>query len=485
MRPIYSALGLSVGTVLTRQKEPDERRVGYACDVTYGTSQQIAFDYLLDGLERRRAANSRGAAAPSPLLRGLCFSIVDEADGVLIDEARTPLLLATERSTPEQRTVYRRALRLAKALEDGTHFRIRGAAGPVELNDAGRQRLAELAAPLPGFWSGPRRREEWVTRALTALHVFTRDRDYLVRDGCVEIIDAPTGRAAPDRSWGQGLHQLIEVKEGCEITAERETLARISFQRFFRRYLRLSGMTGTAREVAGELASVYGLQVTPIPTRLPCLRIDHGTRVFPRSDDKWQAVVESVRRFHEAGRPVLVGTCSVEASEGLSQRLDSCGLPHRVLNARQDAEEAAVVAEAGGAGRITVATSMAGRGTDICLDPGVAERGGLHVIVTQRADAARIDRQLRGRSSRQGDPGSCESILSLCDDPVRDYWPGPVWRLLSRCVPRGGRLPGRLGVWLTRIPQGAEEKRHAGLRKNLLAAESQLDDALAFAGEGE
>lgn len=482
MRPLYAALGLSVGTVTGAESDPAARRAAYACDVAYATSQQIAFDYLRDRLVRR--APDR-AGSDALLLRGLCFAIVDEADSVLIDEARTPLLLAAGRGTPEQVATYRRALRLARALEPDVHFAVDRRRGAVELGPAGRERLAALAAPLPGFWTGPRRREEWVVRALAALHVYVRDRDYLVRDGGVEIIDRSTGRAMPDRSWGQGLHQLIELAEGLEPTPERETLARITYQRFFRRYLRLSGMSGTAREVAGELSSVYGLAVQRVPTRLPCPRIDVGTRVFARSGAKWSAVVERVAELHRSGRAVLVGTASVEASELLSGRLAERGLEHRVLNARQDAEEAAIVADAGQAGRITVATSMAGRGTDIALGPGVAEAGGLHVIATERAEAARVDRQLQGRASRQGDPGSFEAILSLDDAPVRAWFPRWLLDLLARLAPAGTSLPRKLGAWLTRLPQAAEERRHASLRRRLMAAEDRLEETLAFAGEGE
>ena len=310
--------------------------------------------------------------------------------------------------------------------------------------ERGRQRLEELAAALAGVWSGPRRREEWVDKALRALHCFVRDQHYLVRNGRVEIIDQPTGRAAPDRSWEQGLHQLIEIKEGCDLTPERETLARISYQQFFRRYLRLSGMTGTAREVARELWSVYRLNTLVIRPRLPVRRRSWGSRVFPTQESKWQAVVARVRQLQKLGRPVLVGTCSLAASEQLSARLTAAGFPHRVLNARQDANEAAIVAEAGRRGRITVATNMAGRGTDIGLGPGVTENGGLHVIATQRAEARRIDRQLFGRCGRQGDPGSYEEILSLEDEPVKLFYPAGIRSFLTRRIEAGGALRGRM-----------------------------------------
>jgi preprotein translocase subunit SecA len=495
MRPVYEALGLSVGSVTERETAAAARREAYACDVTYGTAKQIAFDYLRDGLargrHRRRAPVRLGdldraePAAGGLLLRGLCFAIVDEADSVLIDEARTPLILSSSVGSADRRKLYRTALRLARQLETGRHYVLDRRARTVDLAEAGRARLEELTKSLPGIWSGPRRREEWVVRALTALHLFVRDRHYLVRDGKVQIIDASTGRLSPDRSWERGLHQLIELKEGCDLTPERETIARISYQQFFRRYLRLGGMTGTAREVAPELRSAYRLDTQAVPTRRPLRRRSLGTRVFPSQGAKWRAVVERVREIHRRGRPVLVGTWSVEASERLSGLLEQAGLPHRVLNARHDAQEAAIVAEAGQAGRITVATNMAGRGTDIRLGTGVAERGGLHVIATQRSDARRIDRQLFGRCGRQGDPGSFEAIYSLEDDPVALYFPAGMLRLLGGGRREGAPLPPHLGEWLTSIPQRSEEKSHAQMRRNLIDVEEYLGDLLAFAGPGE
>ena len=277
---------------------------------------------------------------------------------------------------------------------------------------------------------------------------------------------------------------MIEIKEGCELSPERETLARISYQQFFRRYLRLSGMTGTAREVASELWSVYRLNPVTIPTRLPVRRRSLGTRLFATSDARWDAVAERVRELQRFGRPVLVGTGSVEASEHLGALLAERGLPHRVLNARQDDQEAAIVAEAGRRGRITVATNMAGRGTDIRLGPGVIESGGLHVIATQRSEARRIDRQLFGRCGRQGDPGSYEEFLSLEDDSLAGFFPAGLQRLLAdRC--RASTTALGWAKLLMRVPQRAEERRHARVRKGLLAMEEYLGQLLAFSGPGE
>jgi preprotein translocase subunit SecA len=458
------------------------------------TSKQVAFDYLRDGLERRRqkgrlalriARLKREPQTTQLLLRGLCFGIVDEADSVLIDEACTPLILSGPAAKGDSSETYRQAVHLARALEGGADFRLHAREGRVEFTERGRQRLEELAARLEGVWSGPRRREEWVDKALRALHCFARDQHYLVRNDRVEIIDQPTGRTAPDRSWERGLHQLIEIKEGCDLTPERETLARIGYQQFFRRYLRLSGMTGTAREVAGELWSVYRLNTLVIRPRLPMRRRSWGTRVFLSQESKWKAVVARVRELQGLGRPVLVGTCSLAASEELSARLTAAGFPHRVLNARQDADEAAIVAQAGRRGRITVATNMAGRGTDIGLGPAVSKNGGLHVIATQRGEARRIDRQLFGRCGRQGDPGSYEEMLSLEDGPVELFYPGGIRSFLARRIGPGGTLRGRLGKLLTGAPQWAEERRYARVRGSLMALEEYLSDLLAFSGPGE
>jgi preprotein translocase subunit SecA len=486
MRPLFAALGLRVGAVTESERDPARRRAAYACDVTYATSKAVAFDYLRDGLERRRRpAGLSGAAASELLLRGLCFAIVDEADAVLIDEACTPLVLASRGGGPAHERLHREAVEMAQVLAADRDFRCDAQRRRVALSEAGRARVAELAAGRGGFWSGPRRREEWITRALAALHVHRRDRDYLVRDGRVEIIDAPSGRVAKDRAWEAGLHQLIEAKEGCAISPPQETRARISYQRFFRRYLRLAGTTGTAREVGAELWSVYGLATVRIPARLPVRRRSLGVRVVSTETQKWDAVAERVRALREQGRPVLVGTASVAASEALAARLARAGIPHRVLNARQDAGEATLVAGAGEARRITVSTSMAGRGTDIRLGAGVEAAGGLHVVATQRAVARRIDRQLRGRCARQGEPGSCETVLSLEDEPLVRGVPRPVLRvaetLLRAHEPSGARLANLLSL----LVQRAEEMRAARVRRGLAAIDDVRDTLLAFAGPPE
>ncbi len=494
MEPVYKFLGLTVGTI-TEGMAPEARRAAYACDITYGTNKQLVFDYLKDRLmlgrdERTMQLQIEGLHAAHArthrlLLRGLCFVIVDEVDSVLVDEARTPLIISNVADTRQEEEVYAEAVRIARQLTSGSDFAIRPREHEVELTDRGKRRATELAQPYGGVWVGPRRREELLRRALSALYLFHRDKQYLVRGGKVQIVDEYTGRVMADRSWERGLHQMIEAKEGCAITGQQETLARISYQRFFRRYLRVAGMTGTAREVASELWSVYRLPVVSIPTNRKVQRKRLPDAIYVSADEKWAAIVVTLHRLHAEGRPVLVGTGSVSASEHLSELLTADGLPHQVLNARQDQEEAEVVARAGERGRITVATNMAGRGTDIRLGPGVAELGGLHVLATERHDARRIDRQLFGRSGRQGDPGSYQTIVSLQDEIVTHSFKDYAARMCRPFRDTGKPLPAWLGGPLLGWAQRLAERRHARIRTDLLRVDEQLKDMLAFAGRVE
>ncbi len=373
--------------------------------------------------------------------------------------------------------MHRETLSLAKDLTDSDYVVVNGG---IELTDNGERKLEQLAQMLTGIWRGPRRREQLVKQGLTALYIFQRDKHYLVRDGKVVIIDEHTGRLMPDRSWEQGLHQLIEIKEECEVTGRRDTLARISYQRFFRRYVHLSGMTGTAKEVAAELWAVYRLRVAKIATHRPMRRLRYPGQIYGRSEAKWRAVIASIEAHRAAGRPVLIGTRSVAASEQLATLLDEARLPYRLLNARQDQHEAEIVAQAGVAGCITVATNMAGRGTDIKLAPGVAESGGLHVIATELNDSRRIDRQLFGRCARQGDPGSCEAILAIEEDLVKSFFPLAQARFRHLT-----RLPAQLGNSVFRIAQWRAEHTHSRARRELLDLDDYLGDVLAFSGRGE
>jgi preprotein translocase subunit SecA len=404
---------------------------------------------------------------------------------VLVDEARTPLILSRSIEAPGLEEISHQALEIAASLEEGRDFAIDRRQRSVQLSEEGERRIALCAKSLEGVWTGARRRGELVRQAIQATQLFIRDDHYLVREGKVEIIDANTGRAMPDRSWEAGLHQMIEVKEGCEATGLKETLARISYQDFYRRYLRLGGMTGTAREVVGELWSVYGLRAVRIQPRLPVQRRDQGQRVFATAEETWAAVGERVAELAGSGRPVLIGTQTLASSEELSLRLSASGCDHQVLNARQDREEADVIGGAGEKERVTIATNMAGRGTDIKLGDGVAALGGLHVIAAELSPARRIDRQLYGRCARQGDPGSYEIFLSL-EDPIVVDSASPRLRaaLQRRLVSASSPWPAVARIWLARI-QRRIERGHARARRSLLKMEESLKQTLAFGGRSQ
>jgi preprotein translocase subunit SecA len=493
-RPVYSALGLSVGVVV-HGGDPASRRAAYGCDIAYCTNKELTFDYLRDRIALGSHANrvqlqveriaGNESRSSKLVLRGLFFAIVDEADSVLVDEARTPLIISGQGDSGGAREMYEGALGLAERLTPGEHFSLDARERQAHLTDAGREKLEEWAVALPGVWSGRRRREELVGRALAALHLFVRDTHYLVQDDKIQIIDEYTGRVLADRTWELGLHQMIEAKEGCAISDQQTSLARMTYQRFFRRYLHLAGMTGTASEIAGELWSVYRLPVVRVPTNRPVQRKELGERVHASEREKWNAIARRVRELHLQGRPVLVGTRSVGASELLSALLTTHGVSHRLLNARQDKEEAEVVAQAGQRGKVTVATNMAGRGTDIALAKGVVELGGLHVIASELHESRRIDRQLFGRCARQGDPGSFEAIVSAEDDLLRTYL-GPAARWVARHRGIAGRQIGqRLLRRLLRIAQQRAEASQARIRRDLLRSDEQLGDVLAFSGRGE
>jgi preprotein translocase subunit SecA len=491
MGPVYKALGLTVGTI-TEDMSLEQRRQAYACDITYCTNKQLAFDYLkdrmlLDQEDRRLHLQLEDLYEARPrtsrlLMRGLCFAIVDEADSVLIDEARTPLIISNSGKMEQEEATYHEAIRMARKLSKPRDFTLKARDRKAELTDFGKAQIRHMKRGLGGVWNGTRRANELVKQALAALHLYVLDRHYLVKDGKIQIIDEYTGRVMADRSWERGLHQMIETKEGCSLSGRQETLARISYQKFFRRYLRLAGMTGTAQEVTRELSLVYHLNVVRIPTNKPSQRRHLRDLVYVTEEQKWSKIIDVIRDLHLQQRPVLIGTKSVAASEHLSNLLSIEGLPHRVLNARQDQEEAQIISQAGQAGRITVATNMAGRGTDIRLAPGIAELGGLHVLASERHEARRIDRQLFGRGSRQGDQGSFQTIVSLQDDFIRDFYGSRLERIFAG---RSKPLPGWVGSLLVTLAQSAAERYHSRLRRELLKLDNSQSDMLAFSGRGE
>ncbi|NNL85969.1 MAG: prepilin peptidase [Myxococcales bacterium] len=491
LNPLFRSLGLTVGTVVDRDPDPEVRRRAYASDITYVTNKQIAFDYLRDRLSRRASheqirgeVEQLGNHTSGLLLRGLCFAILDEADSVLIDEARTPLILSKSVPAPGIEEIASKALEVASKLDEKTHFHIRGRGDQFELNREGIEAVEEFSCELGGVWNAPSRRAELVRVALLALHRYQRDEHYIVRDGKIEMVDPQTGRSMPDRSWEGGLQQMIELKEGCELSGERETIARISYQQFFGRYLRLSGMTGTGSEVRREIERIYDMPMIRIPPRKRSKRRDLGVHVATTLPQKWRGVVARIEALHREGRPVLVGTGTVKTSESLSARLAERDLPHRVLNARQDQDEARIIEEAGTSGRITIATAMAGRGSDIRVDEKVEKLGGLHVLSVERAESRRVDRQLYGRCGRQGDAGSFEQIVSLEDDLVEREAEG-LLGLMARALRRGTLGSRVLRRWFFRLLQKRVEARHARDRSRMLRLQEELDRLLSFTGASE
>jgi preprotein translocase subunit SecA len=486
LEPIYRALGLSVGTIV-HGRSPEERRAAYDCDVTYPSTTEIAFDYLRDRIAmglRPRALRMKVrrlqqfAHSEGRVMRGLHFAIVDEADSVLIDEARTPLIISRETSAVEESRWAEDALGLVGKLSEGRDYRVLREDRRIELTAAGRNCLAELSEEMEGVWRSQLRREEAARQALSALLLFQRGDHYLVRDGRVEIVDEYTGRIMADRSWSDGLHQLVEAKEGCQVTARKLPVARMTYQRFFRRYRRLSGMTGTARETTREFWTVYRLRVICVPTNRHSRRRRLPVSFSAHEGDKWRLVVARTQAVTADQRAVLIGTRSVAASLRLSAMLKEAGFEHSVLNAENDHDEAAIIANAGEAGRVTVATNMAGRGVHIRLAPIVAERGGLHVILTERHDAARIDRQLEGRTGRGGEPGSTEAILSL-KDPLLDLVIRHALRPFAQLPGPPGRMAAHL---LFKTAQRRAERAHYRARRAMLAEDRRLGVLLAFSG---
>jgi len=454
LRPLYAALGLQVG-VVTHELGLEARQRAYRCDITYCTAKELVFDYLRDNM----------AWYPEQLVhRGYQYAIVDEVDSVLIDEASVPFILSRAQDNRAKREHYARALELARSLVAGEDFVVDPASNAVELTGGGREKTEPQTTHPDPLWRVQRFREEALCLALAALHVFHRDRHYLVRGGAVHIIDDTSGRVAPGRAWARGLHQLIELKECCKPSAELVTAAQITYQRFFSRYLHLCGMSGTLLEGRAELRNVYRVPVVRVPLHKPSRRVVLPTRVFGTHEARWQFVVQRAHEVQARGGAVLIGTDSVADSQALSQQLDAAGLPHVVLNARQDRHEAHVIATAGQPGRITVATSMAGRGTDIALSQDVERNGGLHVVLCQANASRRIDRQFTGRAARRGEPGSCETLLSLESPPVLARL--PEW--ISRWTKQAGEVrPRWMGIALARVPSWLEGRRRYRLRRQL------------------
>jgi len=485
--PLYNFFNLRVGVVV-QGISPEQRRVQYACDVVYVSNKEVVFDYLKDRIATGDALAThyrlrqlyRADHQPNVLLRGLHVAIVDEADSILIDEARTPLIISETVADENGGELYHTALGHARNLVRGEHFNITEHR-EVWMTAMGEQHIRDITGNLSGVWKSALWRHELLQKALTALWCYHRDQHYIVQEGKVEIVDEFSGRVMPDRTWESGLHQMIEAKEGCEITGQRKTLSRMTYQRFLGKYLLLCGMTGTAAEVKPELKRVYDLEVFRVPTRLPSARQRLANRCWLTTEERWQAVMKRAAELSLSGSAVLIGTRSVEASENLSGIFQGQGIAHVVLNARNDREEAEIVAQAGLPGRITIATNMAGRGTDIKLAEEVEKIGGLHVILTEFHESGRVDRQLFGRCARQGQPGKVEAMISLEDDLFRRYAP-QLLDFAKRITVKQGATPAWLLNLLVRYAQVAAEKHNAGIRMSTLKQDRKLQSLLAFSG---
>lgn len=478
-RALCVRLGLSVGCVQHDDK-PDVRRQAYACDLTYASAREVVFDHLRDRLGASPEGRDNQAAHPEPVLRGLCMAVLDEADSLLVDEASTPLILS-QQVRDDELPRWRLALFLARQMKPGEQV-VEAQPGRWRLTDAGREWLRQRAHKLGADWQLRRLREEWVTQALVALHAYQRDVDYVVHDGEIQIVDVHSGRRAPGRSWSRGLHQLVGLKEGLQPAPATQTLLQMTSQQFFPRYLRLCGQSGTLSEARMELLATYGLRVHRVAPHRPSLRHDLGLTVHATAESHWQAVADRVMARSLRGQPVLVGTRSVVDSLRLSAVLRSRGCVHRVLNASQDAAEAEVVMHAGLPGAVTVATQMAGRGTDVYIGSESEALGGLHVIVSGLHPARRIDRQLAGRCARRGQPGSHERLVHLEDEGWSPWAPAGLRALLAAGQQHWPGLAAPFARLAVRWVQSRHEQAAAQARWALLQQEEHLAGQLSWQG---
>jgi preprotein translocase subunit SecA len=464
MGAIYRFLGLSVG-VIVHGMDDAERQASYRCDITYGTNNEYGFDYLRDNMKFR---------LEDMVQRELHYAIVDEVDSILIDEARTPLIISgpAEEATDK----YARVNSIIGYMKKDTDYKVEEKTRTVMLTEDGGIPKVERLLGVENLYD-PRNIEilHHVNQGLKAHVLFKRDVDYMVKDGEVIIVDEFTGRLMPGRRWSDGLHQAVEAKEGVKIENENQTLATITFQNYFRMFEKLAGMTGTADTEAAEFQQIYKLDVVVVPTNQPMIRDDYGDQIYRSEREKFQAVLEEVRQLHEDKRPVLVGTVSIEKSEKLSDILSRHGIPHNVLNAKHHEKEAQIIAEAGHPGRVTIATNMAGRGVDIKLGEGVAAKGGLHIVGTERHESRRVDNQLRGRAGRQGDLGSSRFYLSLEDDLLRIFGSDRIAPIMGKLgMEEGEPIEHNLINKAVENAQKKVEAHNFDIRKHLL----EYDDVM-------
>lgn len=492
LAPLYRACGLRAGHISAPMSQED-RRSNYLAGVVYTTSKELVADFLRDRLalgpltDPGRRTVARFLKLPQgthPLVqRGLYSAIVDEADNQMIDEAVTPLIISREQENADLLHASRLADRLAASLLVGEDYEINVQFKEVKLLDLAHAKVAAWCREHgEGVFSHPAWMETLVTQALHARHFFLRDKQYVVVDGQVIIVDEFTGRLMPGRTWRLGLHQAVQAKEGVSVTNPAESLARLSFQRFFRLFRLLSGITGTGAEASDEFWRMYELPLVVIPPNRPCVRAEWREEFFITAGEKWKAIVAEIARLHAEGRPILVGTRSVSASEHLGNLLTARGFTFSILNAVRHKEEAAIVGLAGEPNSITIATNMAGRGTDIRLGAGVAGRGGLHVILTELHESGRIDRQLRGRSGRQGDPGSTHTFASFEDELVERFLPPTVQRIVLAVARRNPPGARQTAAWALHYAQKRAQKQAYVQRRMVAAQDQQLAETL-IAGE--
>ncbi len=463
MGTIYKFLGLSTGVIL-HGLSPEQRRAAYGADITYGTNNEFGFDYLRDNMS---------FSLNQVVQRELHYAIVDEVDSILIDEARTPLIISgqAEKST----AMYGRINSIVPKLARDKDFSVDEKAKSLSLTEEGVAQAEQILGVDNLYDPQNIAFQHHILQALKAHHLFQNEVDYIVKDGEVVIVDEFTGRLMPGRRYSDGLHQALEAKESVPVKAENQTLASITFQNFFRMYDKLAGMTGTADTEAVEFKQIYDLEVTVIPTNQPMVRKDMPDVVYKTQREKFEAICKDIAELNRKGQPVLVGTVSIEKSELLSKMLKKSGVPHNVLNAKQHEREAEIVAEAGQRGKVTIATNMAGRGTDIKLGQGVTDLGGLHILGTERHESRRIDNQLRGRSGRQGDPGSSRFYLALDDDLMRLFGSDRIAGLMDRLgMQEGEAIENRMITKAIENAQKRVEAHNFEIRKTLL----EYDDVM-------
>ncbi len=463
MGHIYRFLGLRVGTILHGLTDP-ERQAAYGADITYGTNNEFGFDYLRDNMKFDRG---------SLVQRNLFYAIVDEVDSILIDEARTPLIISgpAEKSTD----LYYQVNSLIPRLANGRDYAIDEKARTATLTEEGVARCEKMMQVENLYDPHCIELLHHINQALKAHALFKRDVDYIVKDGEVIIVDEFTGRLMPGRRYSEGLHQALEAKEGVKIENENQTLATITFQNYFRMYQKLAGMTGTADTEAAEFKKIYNLDVVVIPTNLPMIRTDFSDVIYKTKREKYEAVLDEIEQLHTRGQPVLVGTISIDVSEQLSKKLKARGIPHEVLNAKHHEKEAQIVSMAGQEKAVTISTNMAGRGTDIVLGLGVVDLGGLHILGTERHESRRIDNQLRGRSGRQGDPGSSRFYLSLEDDLLRIFGGERITGIMEKLgMQEGEPIEHNLISRAIENAQSKVEGHNFEIRKHLL----EYDDVM-------